>query len=219
MDKEQFISNLNIDGTALLIDAYSQYDELMKSLSKKHDYGCIAKCGACCHTPSQKIEVSVFEMVPMAIELFRLNRADEVYDQLELMDTEQSVCIAYHRVTLDGKHGHCTMHKTRPLICRLFAGGSIFAKDGQRKVLLCRPLKDRYVGREQMLTDLALELPIVKEFASELRELNPDLSKQMWPINEGLKHALSLILTRWFYASHEESSDKTILDGLSETVV
>jgi Fe-S-cluster containining protein len=200
MDKlERFLDEVTFPGVKELKDIYARYDEDFRATQRKHGFGCLEGCGACCHTPSHKIEVTVFEMLPMALDLLQQGRAEEMMEQLNKIDTSESVCLQYHASSADGKQGYCTLHGPRPLICRLFAGGTRINKRGEPVIVLCRPLKDRYLGREQLLGELAEELPIITDFATTAREHNPSLSAHFYPINEGLKRALDMVLSRWDY--------------------
>lgn len=204
--EEKFLKQLDIEGIDKLNASYTAYDSLFSKVHQATGFGCISGCGACCYTPGHKIEVTLFEMIPMAIALFKDGKADDVYTRLTEMDTINSVCIHYTMLSDDGKHGFCSIHKVRPLICRLFAGGTRANKQGVDEMLLCRPLKDRYATEANVLASVASELPVIKNFATEARDHNPSLSQKMVPINEGLKQALDLILTRWYYFSLEHQA-------------
>lgn len=204
MDAKKFADTFSIDGLEDLRQIYAEYDGLFKSVNKQTGFGCIEGCGACCHTPGHKIEVTVFEMVPLALELVCQGNAEEVYEKLDNLDTTDSVCINYKILSADGKKGYCTVHPHRPLICRLFAGGSRIGRDGKRELVLCKPLKERYQETPETLTTVAEMLPVITDFASRARELNPSFTKKMVPINEGLKLALGLVLTYWHFQSLAE---------------
>jgi Fe-S-cluster containining protein len=204
---EKFLEQLDIEGVDKLIESYTYYDQLFERVHQTYGFGCLQGCGACCHTPAHKIEVTLFEMLPMAIELFRQGKADEVYDFLSQLDTANAVCIHYKQLSEDGKKGYCTVHKVRPLICRLFAGGTRANKQGVEEVMLCRPLKDNYLEQAELLKSVSEELPVIKHFATQVRDHNPSLSQKMMPINEGLKQALDLILNKWYYYSLENQKE------------
>ncbi|MFT3737160.1 MAG: YkgJ family cysteine cluster protein [Breznakibacter sp.] len=200
----EFLKSFSIDGLDGLKQIYIEYDTLFKSVHNDTGFGCIEGCGACCHTPGHKIEVTIFEMVPLALELVLQGKAEETYDLLDNMDTEHSVCIHYKMLSDDGKKGFCTIHPHRPLICRLFAGGSRIDRDDKRELVLCKPLKEKYKNSSMLLANVADRLPIITEFASRARELNPTFTQKMVPINEGLKLALGMVLTYWHFHSLSE---------------
>lgn len=195
MERQKFLETFSMEGLDGLREIYAQYDAIFKQVNQQYGFGCIDGCGACCNTPGHKIEVSVFEMVPLALELIKKGTAEDVYDQLGQTDTTETVCIHYKTLSDDGKKGYCTVHPHRPLICRLFAGGSRIDRNGNRELVLCRPLKDKYADDAQTLQNVAADLPIITEFASMARQLNPSFGHQLLPINEALKLALGLVLT------------------------
>lgn len=203
MDREQFIRSLQIEGLEALIEKYAEYDRFSSAIQGDKGFKCIDGCGACCMTSSLNLEVSVFEMLPLAIELFRRGLADEFYDRLEGLDTSESVCVIYHKLSDDGKRGYCSMHPQRPLICRMFGGGIHVGKAGKKDLLLCRLMKDVYLPQSQLVDELMQTLPMVRDYCTEVRDLNPDLSQRLLPINEAIRQALDLILTKWYYASME----------------
>jgi Fe-S-cluster containining protein len=208
MTREQFLNSLHIEGLNALIAEYDAYDHRVASVGASKNYGCLPGCGACCNRPGYHLEVSVFEMIPLAVELFRLGKADDLYEKLDQIDTSESVCVLYHPTSSDGNQGHCTMHPQRPLICRMFAGSSRWGKHGKKELILCRPLKDAYQSQPEVLDDLLDVFPNVKDYCSQLRDLSPDLSQKLMPINEAIKGALDLILNKWHYASCEDEPNQ-----------
>jgi uncharacterized protein len=199
MDATGFLASFSMDGLEQLREAYTEYDETFRRVHQSTGFGCIDGCGACCHTPGHKIEVSVFEMVPLALELVREGKAEDVYDQLGAMDTSESVCIHYKMLADDGKKGYCTVHPHRPLICRLFAGGSRIDRLNNKELVLCRPLKDRYAQEPDVLAKVTDELPIITEFAAKARQHNPTFGQKLLPINEALKLALGVVLMHFHF--------------------
>lgn len=207
MTRELFIQSLNIEGFEALLAAYSAYDHQSFAIQTNKGFKCIDGCGSCCNTPGYNLEVSVFEVIPLAVELFLTDRAEQMLDLLESLDTSESVCVIYHFNSPDGKQGYCSMHKQRPLICRMFGGGVYVGKQGKKELLLCRLMKEVYLPQSQLADHLLTTLPVIKDFCTEVRDLNPALSQKLMPINEALKQALNLILTKWYYASMAEDVD------------
>jgi Fe-S-cluster containining protein len=208
MDATGFLESFSMDGLKELRDIYAEYDTLFKQVNQATGFGCLEGCGACCHTPGHKIEVSIFEMVPLALELVRDGKAEETYDLLGSIDTSESVCIHYKMLSDDGKKGYCTVHPNRPLICRLFAGGSRIDRLDNRELVLCKPLKERYAEEPEVLAKVTDELPIITEFAARARQNNPTFGQKLMPINESLKLALSVVLMHYhFYMMSQGGED------------
>lgn len=207
MKVNSFISALSIEGVDELKVDYAAFDVLMQKQIDENHYRCIEGCGACCNTPCHHIEASIFEMIPMALELMRIGKAEEFYELLDQMDTANSVCIIYKPLSEDGCQGHCTMHDQRPLICRVFGGGNRTSRSGEHELLLCRYLKDYYKDKPEIILNVSKEFPVISEYCSSIRDHNPNLSQQLMPINEALKQALDLLLTKWFYASQVEEGE------------
>lgn len=206
-------SSMGIEGIVELVDYYERYDREINQLRKKENFYCSPGCGACCFTPAENIEVSVFEMVPLAINLALEGKGDQFLERLENPSIDKEPCILYQKTSDDGRMGFCTQHPLRPLICRVFAGGARLRKDGKREFLLCSILKNEYKLNQDLLDQISTEFPLVQEIVGYARNLNPDLSEKLFPINVALKKALEYVLFRmqWFNPDAPEPDEPPIL--------
>lgn len=206
-------SSMGIEGVAELVDYYEQYDQEINLLRKKENFYCLAGCGACCYTPSEKIEVSVFEMIPLAINLALRDQGVELLNRLEVPAIEKEPCVLYQKKSDDGKMGLCTQHALRPLVCRIFGGSARLKKYGNRELVLCNLLKSEHKLNQDYLDQLSNEFPLVQEMVGYARNLNPDLSHKLYPINIALKKALEYVLLRmqWFNPDSPEPDEPPVL--------
>lgn len=206
-------SSMGIEGVAELVDYYEQYDRDINQLRQKNHFYCLPGCGACCYTPSEKIEVSVFEMIPLAINQALEGKGEELLNRLQSTSIDQEPCVLYQKTSDDGRMGFCSQHPLRPLVCRIFGGSARIKKEGVPELLLCSLLKNEYRLNQHLLDQLSHEFPLVQEIVGYARNLNPDLSHHLYPINTALKKALEYVLLRmqWFNPDSPEPDEPPVL--------
>ncbi len=195
------IEHLHIEGLNELINYYNEYDLVTSKIRDRSNFHCLPGCGACCMTASSNIEVSVFEILPMAISIIQDDQENYILTLLSDPDISSKPCVIYQKVSESGNLGHCTRYTSRPMICRLFGGGAKISKQGQRQLVLCKLLKDNQYLSQEVLESVADEMPLCSEAATFVRGLNSELVTQLFPINIALKVAIEMVLFKlhWFH--------------------
>lgn len=188
--------SMGIVGIEELVETYRQYDLESSEIREKNGFHCLPGCGACCYKPSSQISVAVFEMVPMAIQLLLQGKADAVLRELESDDIDQIPCIIYQKNSEDGRLGYCSEYSFRPLICRLFGGGTRIKRNGLKELLLCKFLKDEHRLNQELLDQLSEEFPVSSEFSSLARGHNQAMDTALLPLNVALRQAIEYVMFR-----------------------
>ena len=67
----------SMNGAAELTEVYEALTRQLSEVSAELGYHCRKGCGACCQGKSGGKEVSVFEMIPMAVEMVRNGSAEK----------------------------------------------------------------------------------------------------------------------------------------------
>lgn len=203
-DKE--IISLHIEGLNELISYYKEYDLLSSEIRDRSNFHCLPGCGACCMTASSNIEVSLFEIIPMAIQIIQTNQEESFLQLLSDQEISSKPCVMYHKTSKSGNLGYCTSYGYRPMICRLFGGSSRIYKQGERRLVLCKLLKDNQYLSQEVLESVANEMPICSDISAFVRGLNSDLGNAFYPINIALKMAIELVLFRlhWLHPEKPE---------------
>lgn len=201
------IEELHIGGLYELINYYKEYDLYSSEIRNRSNFYCLPGCGACCMTASYNIEVSVFEILPMAITIIQENQEDRILKLLSDQDISSKPCVIYQQVSDSGNLGNCTRYSSRPLICRLFGGGTRISKQGHRQLVLCKLLKDNQYLSQAVLESVADEMPLCSDAAAFVRGLNSDLDKQLFPINIALKKAVEMVLFKLYWLNPETTPE------------
>lgn len=204
-DDGVIIKDFEIEGVKELIEQYANSDKQASEATFCSKLCCVPSCGACCNTHSINIETSVFEMLPMAIEMFNERIVEKVYDRLLSIDDDEMVCVAYKPLSADGMSGFCTHHSTRPVMCRMFAGGACTDKYGHKSLVLCKQLKNRLSKNNVNVDSITQEVPVIEEYATSVRGNNGFLSSTLYSINTALKLAIEYILIRNDLLSREQN--------------
>ncbi len=193
---EEKFPTLGIQGVDELVTFYQEYDREISELRSKNGFYCLPGCGACCYVPSSKIEVVVFEMIPLAIKFVMQGKGEELIQQLENEDVAQIPCVMYCKNSDDGRLGYCSEYSLRPLICRLFGGGSRIKRNDTRELYLCKLLKEEYRINQDLLDKLSYEFPVSSDVSTYVRGLNLSMDQEFLPINVALKKALEYVMFR-----------------------
>ncbi len=155
---------------------------------------CPQGCGRCCENPD--IFVSVLEVLPLAYHLWQNKTAPIVLDQISALSSA-GVCVFYKPDVLSPGHGRCGVYSWRPLICRLFGYSVKKNKYGQPKLVTCLTMKTEcakaYQQTEQNLSDGTMTAPFMHDFAMQLRNIDPHLGKEHFPINKAIEIAIQKI--------------------------
>jgi len=199
MDRIDLFQQTSLEGVSDLQLFYGELSERMDLLRHQTGFTCIEKCGKCCNVASEKIETTIFEMLPLALHFIRLNKHDEILEQLKSEDLGKDTCIMYKKLNEEGSQGYCSAYVNRPLICRLFGAAVRIKSDESKEFVMCKLLKD-IVAKNPSLSDLADKMVVIQEVVGNARGLNVNLTSELYNINEGLKLAIEHILfrLRWF---------------------
>jgi Fe-S-cluster containining protein len=197
------IEALHIEGLRELVDYYRNYDHQISEVREKYNFHCLSRCGACCMTPSLNIEVSIFEIIPMAIEIIYEHKDDLFLKSLDASGIDQMPCVIYQKTSLDGREGYCSRYGSRPLICRLFGGGTRMNRKAERELILCRPMKEKPYISQDSLALVTEKMPLSSEVSTYVRGLNSDIDPTLYAINVALKKGLEYILFKLHWLNPE----------------
>lgn len=177
-------------GLHQLLEVYEELDSRISEYKKTAGIDCIKYCKRCCGTQAKNIEVSVFEILPLAIHLWQRGEADLWLAKLS-QTSDESPCVLYNPdPTLESG---CRAYVWRPLICRLFGFSAVLNKEGKPSPSLCRDLKAADPGLAQRVQELiknGLAVPVNSHFARKISAINPFLGQVRYSINNALRLAL-----------------------------
>jgi Fe-S-cluster containining protein len=158
---------------------------------------CREGCGQCCLKPG--IEARVVEMLPMAMELLRLNEADQYYDKAAA--DPDGRCVFYAPEAGDETLGRCRHYRFRPSVCRLFGFAATGAKDGRAPQLVAcswhKKLQPQAVAAAQHQIDRGAVVPQFAEFGLRLQMLGPAGTQELLAINRALMQAIEKLSLVW----------------------
>ncbi|HOW84258.1 MAG TPA: YkgJ family cysteine cluster protein [Spirochaetota bacterium] len=183
-------------GISELIDLYREMDEMIEAFIDDTGIICPPSCGTCCATSAKNIEVSVFEVMPLALDLWDRDEAEAVLDLLA-GSADDGCCVFYNAEIPEGAPGHCSVHDLRPLVCRLFGYYSRYDKYGRIRNCICPKMTSPRPGAAGEIT----QLPVMTEFAIRAASLNPGYGAARIPLNSALLEALSIVGMKRSYCS------------------
>lgn len=199
---DQFNSNLaaEFSGVNQLIRVYRSLDLQIAKLKKITGLDCPPSCRSCCATAQSNIEVTLFELVPLAIHLWKRNEAEIWLTRAATAgattDQATSPCVLYIANCKENRISGCRYYRLRPLICRLFGFGAIQSKYGQPRAVICKRLKllrPESVGQVNRLLGSGIDLPDFSSLSLAVAAINPYLGEQRYPINQALKLTLEMV--------------------------
>lgn len=178
-----------------LLDLYQEIDVKLEKFKKETNLNCVKGCGECCHIPSERIEVTMVEFIPLSLQLWETGEAELFLEKVYRI-TQEEPCVFYRRDAYRNE-GHCSIYLWRPLICRLFGFSAIEDKYGQPKIVICSVLKKNKpeIAEEinMRLERRELEVPINSYYAKRVALLPPLYNKKLLPINEAIKRAIEWV--------------------------
>lgn len=163
-----------------------------EQFSHKTGLHCLAGCGQCCENPS--IEVTVLEMLPLAKFLMETNKIDAILKKIQ--DRKDGLCVVFEPHSEKAHQGRCGAYAYRPLICRLFGFSARRSKEGNAQLVTCQNIKADQAQTVRMIeekfADQTLTAPMVTDFGMRLLSIDPDLAKEVFPINVALQRAIEM---------------------------
>ncbi len=187
--------SFNIKGLRELEELYSDLNSKINDVIRITGLSCLENCRACCETPVENIEVSIFELLPLAIEMWKIKKAEEVLIKIEDMDNN-SKCVLYVNDQNTLKEGGCSYYSYRPLICRLFGYSAVINRNGNRELTICKLIRN---SRNDLIQEVRNkirnenDLPVYSEYTQRLMGINPYLGQNRFPINLAIKKAIEFV--------------------------
>lgn len=178
---------------------YTALDKDLSAFQTQAKYSCISGCSKCCTSPT--IETSILELLPYAFHLYKNNTAEIIYDRL-LLNTS-AICDLYQPLKTVTQKGGCSDYPHRALICRLFGFSFTRKKIGESTLLTCTTIKDEYPDLYESINTKAQEglaVPLAMNYYNQLTDIDYNLSKQQYPINEAMRIAVEMVLNHYHYS-------------------
>lgn len=177
---------------------YQQLDHEIAQYQRNTGLSCMAGCGACC--TKADIEATVLEFLPFAYYYFMEDKAYEVLEKLKSQPS--SICHLLKLAVVGGNKGLCSDYIYRGLVCRLFGYSAARDKYGNLRLVTCNKIKEEqaelYAESIQKIKE-GLEVPVMSQYYSRLSNIDQDLSRKFYPINQAMEKALELVLHYYAY--------------------
>jgi uncharacterized protein len=178
---------------------FNQLDKKIAGLQAQSGLHCLTNCGACCKKPD--IEANIIEFIPLAYQLYLEGKLETMLETIEQRD-EQTLCINFSPFNIDSNSGYCNQYKNRGLICRLFGFSASRDKFGQHLLVTCKLIKESQSAIvEKINNDLkkGKKIPVISQYYEKLRNVDYNLSDQLYPINTAIKKALEYVAMYFYY--------------------
>jgi uncharacterized protein len=176
---------------AAVKEVFQHLDEEISSFRSWSGLGCKSGCGKCCFKPD--IEATILEFLPFAQYLHETDQAFEWLTKIK--STESSICLILN--PQQSGVGLCSIYEYRGLICRLFGFSARVNKYGKKELVTCQVIKE---GQQQEYSqanekiEKGSPVPVMNQHYMRLLSIDPDLSREFFPINEAIKRAIEVIL-------------------------
>lgn len=174
-----------------IIKIYQQLDREVRRFKNSTELDCLFGCGQCCE--SSKVESTIIEAMPLAVELHRLKQIGQ-WDSNFLL-SQQDNCIFY-RPSNNAGSGRCTVYVFRPLACRLFGFSAAQDKYGYNLFNTCSNIKkisSQLFQKAQLFINHGLSIPKMKDYSMRIFNLDPYLSRERFPVMEAISKAFDRI--------------------------
>ena len=152
---------------------------------------CKPGCGKCCANPN--IETTVAEMMPMAVDLWGKGQAEAM---LTVLERSAAQCAFYKPNALVPGNGQCSAYEYRPGLCRLFGFSTTKDKYDKSYLATCKVIKEQFpidYARAQRAIAYGVQAPSMSEHAFEVFNMDPQLGKELMPINQATRLAIERV--------------------------
>ncbi|WP_299255418.1 YkgJ family cysteine cluster protein [uncultured Cytophaga sp.] len=190
-----------------VVQFYLSLDSDLASFQKQANYGCITGCSKCCTSPN--IEATILEMLPYAFHLYKDNQAETIYDSL--LSNKSPICSLYKTLQTETQKGGCSDYAYRALVCRLFGSSFTRDKSGESTLLACKDIKSTFPTLQVDVNKQAhdgLQVPLATNYYNQLSDIDYNLSKQQYPINEAMRLAIEMVLNHFHYSDPSSEDHK-----------
>ncbi|MBN2319112.1 MAG: YkgJ family cysteine cluster protein [Acidobacteria bacterium] len=172
---------------------FAEVDRAVEKFRKLTGIKCPDGCGECCSR--SRVETTVVEMMPLALELWRNNTAE--YWMSRIYEApDDPVCIFYKAQPGSSTRGRCTAYPMRPLICRLFGFFTVRNKYGKYVYGSCRVIKQKYPEVYEKAVSMLDEInhpSVCTDYSIRMIGMDSMLGSSMLPINRAASVALEKI--------------------------
>lgn len=155
---------------------------------------CPPGCALCCTKPSETVETSVLEMMPVAQVALEAGIGDALLREAETLG-DRGRCVFYRVPGAGG--GECAVYELRGLTCRLFGYSGVPAAKvpGGSSHYACSILKGRLPGGA-----VDVSMPSTLRYRTLIEEIDPVYGRDLYGINEAVVRALRILGLPFFYS-------------------
>ncbi len=181
-------------------DAFALLNQEMSDFRERSGLHCLLGCGRCCDKPD--IEATILEFLPFAYHVFLHNEGELWLERLQ--QHSGSLCILFEPNNLRGS-GSCSQYPHRGLICRLFGFSARRNKYGAREFVGCKPIKSEMTELyNSTVTSIAAgaDVPMMSHHYMRLHAIDPELTRQYYPINDAIRRAIEIVLQYHAYSGY-----------------
>jgi uncharacterized protein len=177
------------DQVSNLFATIDRHTQAFQSATGLH---CPSGCGQCCD--NEKIEVTVLDCLPLAIDLFQQGEGE--FWLTQFTEPSRESCLFYQRDPVKPGNGQCLQYAGRPLLCRTFGFGTVRNKAGMPELAVCfvhRETQPETVLRSQQSIQLGYPAPNFADLAMQLEAIDPAIGRERYPINQAMQRALERV--------------------------
>lgn len=171
-----------------LLKLYQKLDADIAQFQKSSGLKCLEGCGKCCENP--KVTTTALELIPLAFDLWQKNEGQTWLDQLS--NQTSAMCVFYKPDPLKPGNGRCSVYQLRPLICRLFGFSAMSNKHGDKQLLTCPIIKEKFSKEISLFERNKISIPKTTDYTMPVKSLDPMLAEEV-PINEAIQNALEKV--------------------------
>jgi len=172
---------------------YKQLDNGLQKFARHSRMSCLPGCGKCCENPD--VEASVLEMLPLALDLWQKNTAQQWWDRIENAQGKEQ-CVFYEPHSSGAGKGRCGIYPFRPLICRLYGYSAKRGRDNRLALFSCLLIREdqpTQFQQAQKKINAGLKVPCISDATMKASALDPELGTKQYPINKAVQLAIEKV--------------------------
>ena len=172
---------------------YKEIDKKVDMFTRKSKLKCLSGCGKCCESPN--VEATVLEMIPLALDLWEKDQAEEWWEKTKKIDGKGPCVFCRPDPLIPGK-GRCGVYPFRPMLCRFYAFSARKEKDNRLSLYGCPLIRDAQpeeFKNAQKGINAGMKVPCMSDYTIQVSAMDPQLGKEQLPINKAAQLAIEKV--------------------------
>jgi uncharacterized protein len=180
MDIEKLVANIE--------EIFASIEADTRVFLEKAAVKCPPGCYQCC--TGKNITACPLEFIPYAWDLKKRGVLEERY--WDFKNGDKSFCYLL-KTNEEGTYGMCGEYPLRGVVCRLFGSAAMMGKEGVKKYIGCKILKEQVQTVTDFQDIVQAESPVFANYYMAMKAVDIHYGSILLPVREAILHAMEMV--------------------------